>query len=69
MATATSTRDRIDELESLLRRYKDAYYDGQPLVSDAAYDALEDELRDLDPGHTLLQTVGAPVREQVVTQW
>ena len=69
MATATSTRDRIDELASLLRKYKDAYYNGQPLVSDAAYDALEDELRDLDPGHALLQTVGAPVRDPAVTQW
>jgi DNA ligase (NAD+) len=69
MATATSTKDRIDELASLLRSYKDAYYNGQPLVSDAAYDQLEDELRGLDPGHALLQSVGAPVREEVVTQW
>ena len=28
---------RIDELASLIRKYKDAYYNGQPLVSDAAY--------------------------------
>ena len=40
---------RIAELAKLLRKYKDAYYNGTPLVSDAAYDALEDELRELDP--------------------
>src|SRR5512143_1044834 len=80
--TATSTQARAQELAELLRKYKDAYYNGQPLVSDAAYDALEDELRDLDPGHPLLQTVGAPVRNgtmaaraaeqvtgEIVTQW
>jgi DNA ligase (NAD+) len=50
----------------LLRKYKDAYYNGTPLVSDAAYDALEDELRALDPNHDFLATVGAPV---AVTSW
>ena len=38
---------RVAELAKLLRKYKDAYYNGTPLVSDAAYDALEDELRAL----------------------
>jgi DNA ligase (NAD+) len=52
---------RIAALAELLRSYKDAYYNGQPLVSDAAYDQLEDELRALDPGHALLTSVGAPV--------
>ncbi|HEU0031935.1 MAG TPA: NAD-dependent DNA ligase LigA [Kofleriaceae bacterium] len=57
---------RVTELAKLLRTYKDAYYNGQPLVSDAAYDALEDELRELAPDHALLKTVGAPV---AVTAW
>jgi DNA ligase (NAD+) len=59
-------RARIAELAKLLRTYKDAYYNGTPLVSDAAYDALEDELRGLDPDHELLKSVGAPA---AVTAW
>ncbi len=59
-ATAASTA-RIAELGALLKQYKDAYYNGQPLVSDAAYDQLEDELRALDPGHAVLASIGAPV--------
>jgi len=58
---------RVAELVKLLRKYKDAYYNDAPLVSDAAYDALEDELRELEPGHDFLKTVGAPVA--AVTAW
>lgn len=53
--------DRKAELERLLTRYQRAYYNGQPLVSDAAYDALEDELRAIDPTNKVLAAVGAPV--------
>jgi len=56
---------RIEELGELLQKYKTAYYNHDPLVSDAAYDALEDELRALDPAHPVLRAVGAPV----VTEW
>jgi hypothetical protein len=56
---ATSPSARVAELAELIRRYKDAYYNGQPLVSDAAYGALEDELRALEPGHSILNTIGA----------
>lgn len=59
---STRTDGRIAELATLIRRYKDAYYNGEPLVSDAAYDALEDELRDLDPANAVLQTIGARPR-------
>jgi DNA ligase (NAD+) len=58
---------RIAELAKLLRKYKDAYYNGTPLVSDAAYDALEDELRELDPSHPVVASVGAPAQKQ--TAW
>ena len=40
---------RARELAARLDRYKASYYAGHPEVSDAAYDALEDELRELDP--------------------
>jgi DNA ligase (NAD+) len=52
---------RVDELAELITKYRDAYYNGQPLVSDAAYDAIEDELRTLSPEHPLLVLVGAPI--------
>src|SRR5262249_39290076 len=57
---------RIAELAKLLKKYKDAYYNATPLISDAAYDALEDELRTLDPDHAILKSVGAPA---AVTAW
>lgn len=68
---------RVAALGELLKKYKDAYYNGEPLVSDAAYDQLEDELRDLDPEHPLLRSVGAPVAVKArpraagatVTEW
>ena len=57
---------RIAELGKLLRKYKDAYYNAAPLVSDAVYDALEDELRTLDPENDVLKSVGSPT---AVTSW
>jgi DNA ligase (NAD+) len=60
------TLTRRDELATLLTTYRDAYYNGQPLVSDGAYDALEDELRALDPDHPVLAQIGAPA---AATEW
>ena len=62
-----SPSSRVAELVKLLRKYKDAYYNDTPLVSDAAYDALEDELRELDPNHDFLKSVGTPIA--AVTSW
>ncbi|MBK9264060.1 MAG: NAD-dependent DNA ligase LigA [Polyangiaceae bacterium] len=61
-----STRSRIDELAARIDRYRASYYAGTPEISDAAYDALEDELRDIDPTHPVLAHVGTPV---TVTEW
>ena len=58
---------REAKLVADLQKYKDAYYNGTPLVSDAAFDALEDELRALAPKHPFFSTVGAPVG--AVTEW
>ncbi len=60
-------KDRVADLAKLLKKYKDAYYNGTPLVSDAAYDALEDELREVAPEHALLTTVGTAAR--TTTAW
>ena len=56
---------RVAELAELIRQHKDAYYNKQPMITDAAYDALEDELRRLDPGHPILASIGAPA----VAEW
>src|SRR3954454_10646804 len=67
MSTSTGTRERVDELAARLTELRDAYYRGEPLVADADYDALEDELRELLAAHpeltpdpNPLERVGAP---------
>jgi len=54
------SRKRVTELVERLSHYRESYYAGEPEVSDAAYDALEDELRSLDPSNLLLGKVGSP---------
>ena len=60
-------RERIEDLAARIGALRDAYYGGDPLVADADYDALEDELRglidahpDLTPDPNPLERVGAP---------
>ncbi len=52
---------RVAELVERLTAYRAEYYNDQPTISDAAYDALEDELRALDPANPFLAKVGSPV--------
>lgn len=47
-------------LASKIEAARIAYYNGTPTLSDAAYDALEDQLRAADPDHWVLKVVGAP---------
>ncbi|MFG1793703.1 NAD-dependent DNA ligase LigA [Nocardia sp. NPDC049149] len=61
------TGERIQELADRIVALRDAYYQGSPLVADAEYDAIEDELRglieanpDLAPDPNPLDHVGAP---------
>jgi DNA ligase (NAD+) len=67
MSTSTDTRARVEELAARMTELRDAYYRGEPLVADADYDALEDELRallgehpELTPDPNPLERVGAP---------
>ncbi len=60
-------KERIDELAKRLTELREAYYEGEPEVADAEYDALEDELRallaehpELTPDPNPLEQVGAP---------
>ena len=49
-------------IRSLILKAKHAYYNSSdPFMSDAEYDALEDELRLLDPNDPVLALVGSPV--------
>ena len=64
---AVNARERIQELADQIVALRDAYYRGSPLVADAEYDAIEDELRgliaanpELTPDPNPLEQVGAP---------
>jgi len=48
-------------LATRLQAASDAYYNGTPTMSDAAFDTLRDDLEKLDPNHPFLKVVGAPV--------
>ncbi|GAA1594120.1 MULTISPECIES: NAD-dependent DNA ligase LigA [Kribbella] len=59
--------ERIQELATRIVELRDAYYRGTPVVADAEYDAVEDELRglieshpELTPEPNPLDQVGAP---------
>ena len=56
----SSKNDRVAWLESEITRHRDLYYNSRPEVSDAEFDALEDELRELQPESSVLSDVGAP---------
>lgn len=48
-----------ERIARLLTEAREAYYDtGEPLMSDAEFDALEEDLRKLDPRHPYFGTVG-----------
>jgi DNA ligase (NAD+) len=57
--------DRIKELEGLIAKARDEYYNKAPTVSDAVYDAWVDELSDLNDISPYLKAVGAPP----VSEW
>src|SRR5213083_1891033 len=67
MSTSTEPRRRIEDLATRIVQLRDAYYRGDPLVADADYDALEDELRalvaehpELAPDPNPLEDIGGP---------
>ncbi|UCU92333.1 NAD-dependent DNA ligase LigA [Hydrogenophaga taeniospiralis] len=51
-----------DFLRNLILKAKHAYYySGEPIMSDAEYDALEDQLRQIAPDDPVLALVGSPI--------
>ncbi|MBI2376243.1 MAG: NAD-dependent DNA ligase LigA [Deltaproteobacteria bacterium] len=60
MSEPTTRPDPAEELARLIRHHRELYYAGEPEISDAEFDALEDQLRALRPDHQVLAEVGAP---------
>ncbi|MGA2926310.1 MAG: NAD-dependent DNA ligase LigA [Solirubrobacteraceae bacterium] len=63
MSSLTSVSDRVDRLAQDLRHHKRLYYAGEPVISDAQYDALEDELRALIAAHPELAPADNPLEQ------
>ena len=58
----------VAKLEVLLRSASSAYYHGAaPVMTDAAFDAMKDQLAEQDPNNAFLSEVGAPVTKRRVT--
>jgi DNA ligase (NAD+) len=55
----------VEELAAQILRHKKLYYNGEPIISDAEYDQLEDTLRQLDPDNPVLHLVGTPAGGKV----
>lgn len=49
----------VEALAQQIREHRDRYYNDQPTISDAEFDALEDRLRALAPEHAVLGEIGA----------
>jgi DNA ligase (NAD+) len=63
MASLTGASDRVDQLAQDLRHHKQLYYTGEPAISDAEYDALEDEFRALIAEHPELTPAVNPLEQ------
>lgn len=63
MASLTAASDRIEQLAQDLRHHKRCYYSGEPVISDAEYDALEDAFRRLLAEHPELTPADNPLEE------
>jgi DNA ligase (NAD+) len=55
---AGNTSPRVAELERLIRRHQELYYNAEPAISDEDFDALWAELEDLDSDNILLRRIG-----------
>lgn len=51
------TKSDLLELENLIKKCAQFYYEGNPFISDQNFDILLSELKNIDPENTLLKTV------------
>lgn len=61
-----SNQERVNYLVGEIKRHRYLYYNEQPEISDAKYDALEDEPRKLDPDNPILFKIGVDLTQRVV---
>ena len=67
-----TNNERIKELEHLIKKHQNLYYNAQPEISDEEFDGLWDELRTLDPENGLFSAVpiestdGFPKAEHII---
>lgn len=52
---------KIENLATLIRYHRSLYYNQQPSITDAAFDALVDQVRKESPNHPVLSEVGCHV--------
>lgn len=50
--------EKISELEKLIKRYQDSYYNGEPEIEDSEFDKLWDTLKSIDPSNPILKKIG-----------
>ncbi|MCG7457512.1 hypothetical protein, partial [Corynebacterium sp. ACRPH] len=55
-----STQSRWQELADQVRHHRQLYYYGEPEISDADFDALLQELKDLEQAHPEIVTGPSP---------
>ena len=54
-----SDRSRIEELSSAIKYHRELYYNhAAPEITDADFDKLWDELKEIDPSNPVLSEVG-----------
>ncbi|MCL2271567.1 MAG: NAD-dependent DNA ligase LigA [Treponema sp.] len=56
-----SKKERIAQLESLIKKYQNSYYSGEAEISDGEFDLLWDELTALFPESEVLKKVGTGI--------
>ena len=56
----------LKTLETLYTKACEAYYDGNPVMTDAEFDLLQEQIKTLSPGNPVLKGVGATAQ---VTVW
>ncbi|NHJ01018.1 MAG: DNA ligase (NAD(+)) LigA [Candidatus Heimdallarchaeota archaeon] len=61
-----SSESEIQRLVDHILYHKKKYYNGEPVISDAEYDAIEEKLRILDPDNPVLYIVGTPEGGKVI---